>query len=426
MLKTRALIFVLMIILATCISAGAFTYVPLVIMIIGAIAAIRLLRRVWEAERARDIQKKEAVDADIQRLEERLLNRETTLKNLEKQVADIIDLFEVAKHFNQCLTIDDVVDILRTKVLDHLFANASTLILLDPVSPTSGDYTAYRIKADRSLSVIDAVNGSDDERAGIDSYIKTCFIHKEVIRIDYPIQFNDYFDGDPRGATYPLWLFPLVVENKMIAIYVVTGAHMNDFSKFAIIAAQLALQIKKIRLYEDVKELSITDGLTKVFLRRHFLERFEGELKRTIKYGLPLCVLMLDIDHFKEYNDNYGHLVGDVTLKEVAQVIKDNVRKVDLIGRYGGEEFIIVLPETNKEGGIDAAERIRSAMARKRLKVYDEETKITVSIGIAAHPEDNGALYTSFEPVIMETLIKKADECLYRAKEEGRNRIVHT
>ena len=123
---------------------------------------------------------------------------------------------------------------------------------------------------------------------------------------------------------------------------------------------------------------------------------------------------MLDIDHFKEYNDKYGHLVGDAILKEVAGTIKESIRQVDSVGRYGGEEFLIILTETDKNGARFAAERIRQAVESKRIKVYDEDLKATVSIGIATFPEDAEET---------QALIEKADKSLYRAKQTGRNRI---
>ena len=123
---------------------------------------------------------------------------------------------------------------------------------------------------------------------------------------------------------------------------------------------------------------------------------------------------MVDIDRFKEYNDRYGHLVGDVLLKEVAKTIKESLRQIDLVGRYGGEEFIIILTETDQEGSIFAAERIRKSVQDKSIRAYDEVLKVTISIGISSYPkhgrDGNG-------------LVEKADHALYRAKETGRNRI---
>jgi diguanylate cyclase len=152
------------------------------------------------------------------------------------------------------------------------------------------------------------------------------------------------------------------------------------------------------------------------------MERFREELKRAFRYQFPLSVLMVDVDHFKSYNDKFGHLVGDKTLREVAQIIRDNVRRVDVIGRYGGEEFVIAAPEIEKKKGLELAERIRLAVAQKHFQLYDEETHATVSIGVSSFPIDLEV--KEFSEIGLTELIQKADQALYEAKVKGRNRIV--
>ena len=133
---------------------------------------------------------------------------------------------------------------------------------------------------------------------------------------------------------------------------------------------------------------------------------------------------MLDIDHFKRYNDDFGHLVGDATLKEVSDLLKKNLRRVDLVGRYGGEEFIAVMPETRVANAAEAAERIRSNIARHDFQVYNVRTKVTVSQGISVFDGEIAAQTEGLDAkVIASELIRKADEAMYRAKDEGRNRV---
>jgi diguanylate cyclase (GGDEF)-like protein len=137
-------------------------------------------------------------------------------------------------------------------------------------------------------------------------------------------------------------------------------------------------------------------------------------MERSKKFNYRFSCLMIDIDHFKDYNDRYGHLVGDAILKEVSKSIKENIRQIDLIGRYGGEEFSIVLTETDKEKAQFVAERIRQAIEYKSIRVYDEDLKVTVSIGICEYPADGKNARELFD---------KADAALYQAKQEGRNRV---
>ena len=144
------------------------------------------------------------------------------------------------------------------------------------------------------------------------------------------------------------------------------------------------------------------------------MERLKEELSRAEQYNIDLAFIMVDLDHFKKCNDNFGHLVGDVVLKEVAGILKQNVREIDLVGRFGGEEFCILLPEANKADAYVVAERIRKAVEGYTIKAYDETLSITISMGISSFPEGSRGL---------DELIENADTALYEAKRQGRNRI---
>lgn len=209
-------------------------------------------------------------------------------------------------------------------------------------------------------------------------------------------------------------LFPLKIHGEFIGNLAVQGLKEQDKERFYILSQQFLLGIKRAILYEGVQALSIIDTLTNVFNRRHFVERFKEELERSIKFKHVFSCLMIDIDYFKTFNDRYGHIVGDAILRELSKTIQENIRQVDLLGRYGGEEFSIILSETDKDAAHYAAERIRKAVEEKHIKVYDEELKITVSIGASTYPEDADTF---------EGLIDKADSALYQAKQAGRNKV---
>ena len=209
-------------------------------------------------------------------------------------------------------------------------------------------------------------------------------------------------------------VLPLTIHKNTIGYLVVCDIEGKDKDKFHILAQQFLSGIKRALLYQKVQELTITDSLTQVFNRRHFLERLNEELKRTKKFKFKFSFLMVDIDHFKDYNDQYGHLVGDAILREISKTIKETIRQIDFMGRYGGEELSIILAETDKEQARFAAERIRQAIESKHITVYDEDLKVTVSIGVSTFPADASDT---------KTLIDRADEALYIAKQTGRNRI---
>ena len=209
-------------------------------------------------------------------------------------------------------------------------------------------------------------------------------------------------------------ILPLKVNNSSLGYLVVKGLSESDKDKFHILTQQFSLGLKRVMLYKKVQDLAITDSLTQVFTRRYCLELLDEEIKRSAKFKHDFTMAMLDIDHFKRYNDHYGHLVGDVILREVSRVTKENIRQIDFIGRYGGEEFAIIFTETDKEQAKFAAERIRRAVADKKIRAYDEEIRLSVSIGIATYPLDAKDA---------QELIEKADTALYQAKQTGRNKV---
>jgi two-component system cell cycle response regulator len=165
-----------------------------------------------------------------------------------------------------------------------------------------------------------------------------------------------------------------------------------------------------------LKKLSITDGLTELFNHRHVHQLLHDEFERSDRTGESIAVVMMDLDRFKAVNDTYGHPTGDVILYETAQIIKDTAREIDMPGRYGGEEFIAILPDTGEEAGARFAERVRQAVEANVYRDGATEVRMTVSCGVAAFPAPGVDT--------PEGLLKAADEALYQAKHGGRNRVV--
>ncbi|MEX2649154.1 MAG: GGDEF domain-containing protein [Alphaproteobacteria bacterium] len=167
---------------------------------------------------------------------------------------------------------------------------------------------------------------------------------------------------------------------------------------------------------EDVRRDSVTDTLTGIANRRAFDDRLKAGIAHAERDGTPLCLLMLDIDHFKKFNDNYGHQVGDEVLKLVARTLTDSVKGRDLPARYGGEEFAIILPDTRLDQAVTVAEHVRAAMASRRIVRRNSGTdygQVSLSIGISVLGAGDDA----------EDLVRRADEALYEAKNTGRNRV---
>jgi diguanylate cyclase (GGDEF)-like protein len=168
--------------------------------------------------------------------------------------------------------------------------------------------------------------------------------------------------------------------------------------------------------HEEIYRLTILDGLTQTHNQRYLSEFLDREVVRSQRHGRPLSVLMLDIDRFKSINDTHGHLCGDFVLRELADLVRKNVRKEDLFARYGGEEFVVVLVEATREEAVVAAERIRESVADHLFRFEATPIQLTVSVGVASTAGDMAMTPTH--------LLRSADEKLYQAKRAGRNRVV--
>jgi diguanylate cyclase (GGDEF)-like protein len=179
--------------------------------------------------------------------------------------------------------------------------------------------------------------------------------------------------------------------------------------------SHIALTIEKVRLFNEIKILSIHDGLTGVFNHAYSVQELDSEIKRAKRYNAVFSLILFDVDNFKEVNDSYGHLAGDFVLKNIAYIIEKNLRTIDTIGRYGGDEFIVILPQIDLENAYIAGERLRQAVESETFLFDDNVIQLTISLGIATYQNGKNT----------QSLIKIADDNLYRAKKEGKNRTCY-
>jgi len=184
----------------------------------------------------------------------------------------------------------------------------------------------------------------------------------------------------------------------------------------SIIYENMLLYFKLMKLYRVKEQEAITDGLTNVFNYRYFQGQIEREIVRSQRHGKSFSVAMIDIDNFKKYNDTQGHQNGDEALKLIAKTIIKNIRKSDTLSRYGGDEFVMILPELDKLQSKSLAEKLCQVIGKTKVprKKYAPNVNLTVSLGISTYPDDGHS---------EEELIKKADEALYQAKDLGRNAV---
>ncbi|GBG14148.1 uncharacterized protein NMK_1708 [Novimethylophilus kurashikiensis] len=258
---------------------------------------------------------------------------------------------------------------------------------------------------------------------GVGSCGTAAYLGQRVIVED--IQTHDYWKPYAQLAQSAglraCWSEPIVSSRgKVLGTFAVYHPHpqspdAQDIERIGFAANVASIAIENRYAYEELERRAYSDYLTGLANRRYFLEQAENELARVQRYGGLLSIFMLDVDHFKLINDTYGHKIGDLVLQHLANICKTTLRDLDVIGRIGGEEFAVLLPETGSDAAEDAAERLRRALADTRVTLPGDKTlSFTVSMGVVTL-EGKGAS--------VDTLLNQADQALYLAKNAGRNRV---
>jgi diguanylate cyclase (GGDEF)-like protein len=233
---------------------------------------------------------------------------------------------------------------------------------------------------------------------------------------------------DPRqqqSADPASWmLIPMMLNGKTIGVAQFVRSHSHPFSQsdarqLAVLVPQatIALENTRVRhMMHRYADMAVSDGLTGLLNHRRSQEILREELSRAMRYGRPLSILMMDVDFFKNFNDSFGHPQGDKLLQAIAKILRVTVRNVDHVGRYGGEEFIAILPETGHDDAFILAERIRTAVEAEPFATGTGSwVQKTVSIGVASYPDDSDS---------PDDLVLHADNALYEAKRTGKNRVL--
>jgi diguanylate cyclase (GGDEF)-like protein len=214
---------------------------------------------------------------------------------------------------------------------------------------------------------------------------------------------------------------PMLHGSELLGVLNFERTQKADFDReeieyFSAVADQAAIAVQNARLHQQTVALSVTDPLTGVYNRRYLFQQIEAEVSRSKRYGTPVSLVMIDIDHFKHLNDAAGHQAGDVALKEVCQNLRRIVRKVDTVARYGGEEFVVLLPQVARDEALEVAEKLRRAVEEHPFEVGRVQPggKVTISVGVATLPLDGSE---------QARLVDAADSALYASKRGGRNKV---
>lgn len=213
---------------------------------------------------------------------------------------------------------------------------------------------------------------------------------------------------------------PLKIHKRTIGVLYLDDFQPREFAEaklelLSILTSFASMSIDHAHLHERTLQLACTDGLTGLYNHRHFKKMFSDEVARALRYEKPLSIILLDVDDFKKFNDTYGHPNGDIVLQEMATLLRELLRDCDYVFRYGGEEFVALLPETPLAEATKVAERIRIFVETESPRFLTQITKthgVTVSIGVAGLPSDGQSA---------ETLLKQVDDLMYKAKHQGKN-----
>ncbi|MEI7989196.1 MAG: diguanylate cyclase, partial [Chloroflexota bacterium] len=316
---------------------------------------------------------------------------------------------------NSAMNLDDVLDTILMNIECVVPSDTVDIFLVDDAGVACMKrYKGYKLLSSNQEEMLSTLQLSVQETANL----------KTMAETGLPLLIEDLSNYDWTRLPINEWAqsylgSPIMIEGKAAGFLSLLSSKKCFFTqkhieRIQIFADQAAIAIQKMRLFEQMNILATTDGLTEISNRRYFLTSAEKEFERSIRYMESLSIIMIDIDHFKKVNDTYGHTTGDEVLHETAQLCKQSLREVDLIGRYGGEEFIILLPETDAVEAYLVAERLCMLIADHKFNTKSGIIHITASLGVASI-EDKG--YS------IKSLLDHSDQALYTAKQEGRNRV---
>ena len=337
------------------------------------------------------------------------------LSTLERRNHELATLVEMAKALTSTLSLEAVLNLILEKVSLLLQSQSWSLLLVDEttgelsfeiaVSPAAAALKGMRLKKGQGIAGWVAEHGEP---------LLIPDVHADP-------RFAPQVDEAVSFTTESIVCVPVRIRDKVLGVVELVngqaGARFdeNDLAILATVADFVAIAIDNARHVEKISQLTITDDLTGLFNDRHFHTLLEYEIERASRYRTPLSLVFIDLDHFKQVNDTWGHLVGSRVLAETGHLIRQSTRKVNLAARYGGDEFVIILPATDKAGALAMAEILRSRLREHPFHTdAGQPFRLTASFGVASFPDDAAS---------KQELMSAADLAMYRVKESSRDGV---
>ncbi|MBM3244096.1 MAG: sensor domain-containing diguanylate cyclase, partial [Candidatus Omnitrophica bacterium] len=366
--------------------------------------------------------KNHEIQLHLQRLQEtiNLLNLELHKeqecnKSLKEKELRYNSLASILDKINMTLELESVIDTLAKESFILVGKNKGVCILY-LIDNQTQKLVLSKSRAEKSGLVIKAKEGDT-----LDLWVLR---HGSALLIE-DIKNDFRFDPDRLkiSGSRPVMSLasaPFLIENKQLGILRLDnegpGFYSQDDLRFLVAISELgAIAIENSELFKRAQDLAIHDSLTGLYTKSYFLERLREECKRNTRQNTTLSLLMLDIDFFKKYNDQFGHTAGDIVLQKISKAISNKfIRLSPLISRFGGEEFCIAVSGLDKRDAFKLADELRTIIEQDKIMLRRDATNVTVSAGVANLPEDT---------LDEEDLIRKADKAMYQAKQEGRNRV---
>lgn len=351
-------------------------------------------------------------DQDSKNYKKKLASLKKMLRIRERQIADLQALIEVGSIITSTLEREKVLKNILDQTKNLMHCTKSSLLMVDE---TTGDLKFEVLTEEDDRTALKDVRLKMGE--GIAGWVREKGKSQLISDAHKDIRFSSEADSKTAFTTKSLMAVPIIVDGVVIGVMeAINKCDDTCFSKYDLdllekLSSQAAIAIKNAQMYE----MAITDGLTRLFIHRYFQKRLSEEFNRAQRYDHDLAIIMFDIDHFKRFNDNYGHQMGDEVLKKTAQVLAENCRSSDLPCRYGGEEMAVILPEADIEGALAFAEKMRTLIEEMELEFQGNKVQITVSGGVAS--------LCANAPTSKAEFIQMADQALYYSKEMGRNCI---